>query len=79
MQKEEKKPDTLLGFFFDAGVHNQDIDNEAASVGIVLQTCVSAMEQGLVHVDAINSDGWTLGYMFPENSSAFDKCLWDRY
>jgi hypothetical protein len=52
---------------------------EVESLGDVLKTCVSAMEGGLLHVDATNSYGWTLGYMFLENSTIFDKCLWDRY
>ena len=47
---------------------------------IVHETCVSAMERGLLHVDATNRDGWTLGFMFVENSNtSFNKCLWDRY
>jgi hypothetical protein len=42
-------------------------------------TCVSAMEQGLLHVDTTNAWGWTFGYLFVKNETAFNKCLWDRY
>ena len=44
-----------------------------------METCVTAMERGLLHVDATNALGWTLGYLFVENKSIFNKYLWDRY
>jgi len=53
--------------------------NEVDSLCIAFQTCVSSMELGVLHVDATNSAGWTLGYSILENPSIFDKCLWDRY
>ena len=37
--------------------------NEEDSVNIVHETCVLGMEQGLLHVDATNGYGWTLGYL----------------
>ena len=46
---------------------------------VVFETCVTAMERGLLHVDTINANGWTLGYLFVENVVFFDKYLWDRY
>jgi hypothetical protein len=51
---------------------------------VVFETCVTAMERGLLHVDTINADGWTLGYMFVENShedscTSFNRYVWDRY
>jgi hypothetical protein len=50
------------------------------SLDIVHETCVLAMERGLLHVDATNRVGWTLGFMFVENScTSFYKRLWDRY
>ena len=45
----------------------------------VFETCVSAMERGLLHVDATNVLGWTLGFLFVENGRIFNNCVWDRY
>jgi hypothetical protein len=48
-----------------------------ATTYMVFETCVSAMERGLLHVDTTNADGWTLGYMFVDNAHIFqNKCLW---
>ena len=49
------------------------------SASNVLETCVSAMERGFLHVDTMNSYEYTLGYMFVDNANIFNKCLWDRY
>ena len=49
------------------------------NIDIVFETCVSAMERGLLHVDVTNGCRWTLGYLFVENANFFNKCLWDRY
>ncbi len=56
-----------------------DYADNVDSLDIVYDTCVSAMERGLLHVDATNHNGWTLGYLFVENASILNKCLWDRY
>ena len=44
----------------------------------MFETCVTAMERGLLHVNATNSYGWTLGKVFLEYhswTSSFKKCL----
>ena len=43
----------------------------------MLEKCVGDMEQGLLHVDTVDSSGMTLGVILWSTSS--DQSFWDRY
>jgi hypothetical protein len=49
-------------------------------VAVILSTYgIGDIEQGLLHVDAVNCKGNTLGFLYIRHSSVFDQGLWHRY
>ena len=46
---------------------------------LTLEKGVLAMEQGALHVDAVNGFGATLGTLLFANPDLVDQSLWDRY
>ena len=50
-----------------------------AKRGWFCDECVGSMEKGVLHVDAINEFGYTIGFYLIKYSLESDQRLWDRY